>query len=69
MTPFHEILCGFCTEYAYKNSRSKLPVLYARMLFSAVFLIKKNLHRILTLYRDFYLRLRLGFSSMPVDTI
>jgi len=41
MTPFHEILCGFYTEYAYKNSRSKLPVLYARMLFSVVFLIKK----------------------------
>ena len=55
MTPFHEILCGFCTEYAYKNARSKLPVLYARMLFSAVFLIKKSLHRILTLYRDFLL--------------
>ena len=55
MTPFHEILCGFCTEYAYKSSRSKLPVLYARMLFSVVFLIKKSLHRILTLYRDFLL--------------
>ena len=55
MTPFHEILCGFCTEYAYKNARSKLPVLYARMLFSAVVLIKKSLHRILTLYRDFLL--------------
>ena len=43
-------------EYAYKNSRSKLPVLYARMLLFPQFSsLKKSLHRILTLYRDFLL--------------